>query len=259
MIKNCVFPIVMCLCLFCGWQSSMAEWVFEGTRQTDLAQGKPVTENVYAATPKLSEDKSYVIIKKKYTHDDSEYVRITASQIFLSEKYDRSLYYKFYEPRYKKWITKDYRNKPFDNHWLIVPDSDREKMINKELKKIGLPPILNKEKHTWEWIYANKSVNIYICTDSMYHSKEKMQGIVFVKWVSVHNLREQVLARIVTVDFSEHRIQYGAYPSSWKGIPKGSVEESIYNAAKKVIFRHHKYKDNTVGNIEPAKSDEERR
>ena len=68
---------------FCGWQSSMAEWVFEETRKTELSPGEPVTENVYAAIPKLSEDKSYVIIKKKYTYDDSEYVRITASQIFF--------------------------------------------------------------------------------------------------------------------------------------------------------------------------------
>lgn len=258
MNKNCVFPIVMCLCLFCGWQSSMAEWVFEGTRKTELSPGKPVTENVYATTPKLSKDKSYVIIKKKYTHDDSEYVRITASQIFLSEKYDRSLYYKFYEPRYKRWVTKDYRNKPFDNHWLIVPDSDREKMINKELEKIGLPPILNKEKHTWEWIYADKSKNVYICTDSCYHYTDKKQGIVFIKLVSVRNLRETENARIVTVDFPEHRIQWNVYPLTWKGIPKESVEESIYEAAKKVIFRHHKYKDDTVGNIELAKFDEER-
>lgn len=249
MIKKWFFPIVMCLCLWTGYQRSMAEWVFDGTQKTNLSPGEAVTENVYSATPRLSKDKSYVIIKKKYTHNDSDYVRITASQIFLSEKYDRSLYYKFYEPRYKKWITKDYRNKPFDNHWLIVPDSDREKMINKELGKIGLPPILNKKEHTWEWIYADKLKNVYICTDSCYYSMDKKQGIVFVKLVPVRSLREQENAKIVTVDFPEHRIQWNIYPLAWKGIPKGSVEESIYEAAKKVIFRHHKYKDDTVGNI----------
>lgn len=249
MIKKWVFPIVMCLCLWTGYQRSMAEWVFDGTQKTNLSPGEAVTENVYSATPRLSKDKSYVIIKKKYTHNDSDYVRITASQIFLSEKYDRRLYYKFYEPRYKKWITKDYRNKPFDNYWLIVPDSDREKTINKELGKIGLPPILNKKEHTWEWIYADKLKNVYICTDSCYYSTDKKQGIVFVKLVPVRSLREQENARIVTVDFPEHRIQWNIYPLAWKGIPKGSVEESIYEAAKKVIFRHHKYKDDTVGNI----------
>lgn len=249
MIKKWVFPIVMCLCLWTGYQRSMAEWVFDGTQKTNLSPGETVTENVYSATPRLSKDKSYVIIKKKYTHNDSDYVRITASQIFLSEKYDRRLYYKFYEPRYKKWITKDYRNKPFDNYWLIVPDSDREKTINKELGKIGLPPILNKKEHTWEWIYADKLKNVYICTDSCYYSTDKKQGIVFVKLVPVRSLREQENARIVTVDFPEHRIQWNIYPLAWKGIPKGSVEESIYEAAKKVIFRHHKYKDDTVGNI----------
>ena len=118
-----------------------------------------------------------------------------------------------------------------DEDVFIPPDSKREKQINEACEKLGLPPILGVKEHVWEWIYANKRVNYFLCKDMVYKNLQENLIWVFVKQASPSQTIKEVEPTAYLVDLTNHRIKRG----KWSTILPGSANEAIYKKCEKIM------------------------
>lgn len=193
----------------------------------------------YRHEPVLSKNKRWLTLKHKTVYVEKtplheKSIIIWHDKVDLKEKYAYyNIYHKYYDGRKKRWFDYGREMEMYrDEDVLILPGSKKEKQINEACEKLGLPPILYVKEHVWEWVYANKFQNYFLCKDVVYKNLQENLIWVFVKHVSPYETIKEVGTSVYLVDLTNHRINWAG---KWSTILPGSANEAIYKKCEKMM------------------------
>ena len=226
--------------LFMSVPASAEEWYLDKVEDVPETRYSSAHEEYhYRHEPVLSKNKRWLTLKRKYVyvaktplHEKS--INIHYDKVDLKEKYYYgNIYHKYYDGRKKRWF--DFGRITYkDEETFILPGSKQEKQINEACEKLGLPPVLGVKEHVWEWIYANKSVNYFLCKDVVYKNLQENLIWFFVKQASPSETIKEVGPVVYLVDLTNHLIKWtGAL--KWSTILPGSANEAIYKKCEKIM------------------------
>lgn len=228
--------------LFMSVPASAEEWYLDKVENVPETRYSSAHEEYhYRHEPVLSKDKRWLTLKHKTvfvakTPLYDKTIAIYHDKVDLKEKYYYSnIYHKRYDGRIKKWFS--LRKKTYtyrDEDVFILPDSKQEKQINEACEKLGLPPVLGVKEHVWEWVYANKFQNYFLCKDVVYKNLQENLIWVFVKHASPYETIKEVGTSVYLVDLTNHRIKWGKW-GKWSTILPGSANEAIYKKCEKMM------------------------
>lgn len=226
--------------LFMSVPASAEEWYLDKVEDVPETRYSSAHEEYhYRHEPVLSKDKRWLTLKHKIVYIEKtplheKTINIWHDKVDLKEKYYYgNIYHKYYDGRKKRWF--DFGRITYkDEETFILPGSKQEKQINEACEKLGLPPVLGVKEHVWEWIYANKSVNYFLCKDVVYKNLQENLIWVFVKQASPSQTIKEVGPVVYLVDLTNHRIKWtGAL--KWSTILPGSANEAIYKKCEKIM------------------------
>lgn len=229
--------------LFMSVPASAEEWYLDKVEDVPETRYSSAHEEYhYRHEPVLSKNKRWLTLKHKTVYVEKtplheKSISIWHDKVDLKEKYAYyNTYHKYYDGRKKRWFDYGRKMEMYrDEDVFIPPDSKKEKQINEACEKLGLPPILGMKEHVWEWIYANKRVNYFLCKDMVYKNLQENLIWVFVKQASPSETIKEVGGPVVyLVDLTNHRIKWtGAW--KWSTILPGSANEAIYKKCEKLM------------------------
>lgn len=226
--------------LFMSVPASAEEWYLDKVEDVPETRYSSAHEEYhYRHEPVLSKNKRWLTLKHKTVYVEKtplheKSINIWHDKVDLKEKYAYyNTYHKYYDGRKKRWF--DFGRKTYrDEDILILPDSKQEKQINEACEKLGLPPVLGVKEHVWEWIYANKWQNYYLCKDKGYKNLQENLICAFVKQASPSQTIKEVEPTVYIVDLTNHRIKRGKW-GNWSTILPGSANEAIYKKCEKIM------------------------
>lgn len=185
----------------------------------------------------LSKNKRWLTLKHKIVYVrktplDEKSIIIWHNKVDLKEKYYYgNIYHKYYDGRKKRWF--DFGRKTYkDEDTFILPGTNQEKQINEACEKLGLPPVLSVKEHVWEWVYANKFQNYFLCKDVVSYNLQENLIWVFVKHAFPDKTIKEVGTSVYLADLTNHRIKWAG---KWSTILPGSANEAIYKKCEKMM------------------------
>lgn len=228
--------------LFMTVPASAEEWYLDKVENVPETRYSSAHEEYhYRHEPVLSKDKRWLTLKHKIVYIEKtplheKTINIWHDKVDLKEKYYYgNIYQKRYDERFKKWFS--FREKTYtyrDEDILILPGSNQEKQINEACEKLGLTPVLGVKEHVWEWIYANKWKNYFLCKYKVYKNLQENLIWAFIKEASPDKTIKEVEPTVYLVDLTNHRIKRGKW-GNWSTILPGSANEAIYKKCEKIM------------------------
>lgn len=222
MIKKIVFLIITTLFMVTGVYADDSRWVWVDSDST---------RSVYIDKQTIDWDESANAItfwSKTTTLSGEEW--LSQRKVSLDYKMIGSLAFESNSPDAGR------ERKTFSpvKYYPIWIDSTTEKEVNAVCDELHLASIWGTKTHNWKWIKSTSKDNYFICTDAFCYYGQDVYG-VFAKRTWEGSRGHMIGKELYFINFNTRRIKRYDSPAAAYVIVPDSVEEAIFNEAKKIV------------------------